>query len=86
MDCRAECYLISFSQKHDDLLSMSATALDAACQQDELQEICHEAVLASLLNTSASSVRQWETGNKHPSGPSRKLLHLLDHKGLEVLL
>ena len=26
----------------DDLLSMSATALDSACQQDELQEICHE--------------------------------------------
>ncbi len=26
----------------DDLLSMSATALDSACQRDELQEICHE--------------------------------------------
>jgi hypothetical protein len=25
-----------------DLLSMSATALDLACQRDELQEICHE--------------------------------------------
>ena len=45
-----------------------------------------QTVLASLLNTSTSSVRQWETGNKHPSGPSRKLLHLLDHKGLGALL
>jgi hypothetical protein len=26
----------------DDLLSMSVIALDAACQRDELQEICHE--------------------------------------------
>jgi hypothetical protein len=26
----------------DDLLSMSATTLDSACQRDELQEICHE--------------------------------------------
>ncbi|MCA1794978.1 MAG: type II toxin-antitoxin system RelE/ParE family toxin [Desulfobacteraceae bacterium] len=26
----------------DDLLSMSATALDLACQKDEVQEICHE--------------------------------------------
>ena len=26
----------------EDLLSMSATALDSACQRDELQEICHE--------------------------------------------
>ena len=45
-----------------------------------------QAVLASLLNTSTSSVRQWETGSKHPSGPTRKLLHLLEHKGLEALL
>ncbi len=45
-----------------------------------------QAVLASLLNTSTSAVRQWETGKKHPSGPSQKLLHLLEHKGLEVLL
>lgn len=45
-----------------------------------------QAVLASLLNTSTSAVRQWETGSKHPSGPTRKLLHLLEHKGLESLL
>jgi len=45
-----------------------------------------QAVLASLLDTSTSAVRQWETGSKHPSGPSQKLLYLLEHKGLEVLL
>jgi putative transcriptional regulator len=45
-----------------------------------------QAVLASLLNTSTSAVRQWETGSKHPSDPSQKLLYLLEHKGLEVLL
>ena len=45
-----------------------------------------QAVLASLLNTSPSAVRQWETGNKHPSGPSQKLLNLLERKGLEALL
>ena len=44
-----------------------------------------QTVLASLLNTSASAVRQWELGDKHPSGPSQKLLHLLERKGLEVL-
>jgi putative transcriptional regulator len=31
-------------------------------------------------------VRQWEIGDKHPSGPSLKLLSLLDRKGLEVLI
>jgi putative transcriptional regulator len=45
-----------------------------------------QAVLASMLNTSLSTVRQWEIGEKHPSGPSRKLLDLLDRKGLEALI
>jgi putative transcriptional regulator len=45
-----------------------------------------QAVLASVLNTSASTVRKWEIGEKHPSGPSLKLLNLLDRKGLEAVL
>lgn len=45
-----------------------------------------QAVLASVLNTSLSTVRQWEIGDKHPSGPSAKLLNLLDRKGLEALI
>ena len=45
-----------------------------------------QAVLASVLNTSLSAVRQWEIGDKHPSGPSLKLLNLLDRKGLEALI
>lgn len=45
-----------------------------------------QAVLAAVLNTSLSTVRQWEIGAKHPSGPSLKLLDLLDRKGLEALL
>lgn len=44
-----------------------------------------QAVLAAVLNTSLSTVRQWEIGAKHPSGPSLKLLNLLDRKGLEAL-
>lgn len=45
-----------------------------------------QAVMASVLNTSASTVRKWEMGEKHPSGPSLKLLNLLDRKGLDALL
>lgn len=45
-----------------------------------------QAVLASLLNTSLSAVRQWEVGDKHPSGSSQKLLNLLERKGLEALI
>ena len=45
-----------------------------------------QSVLAAVLNTSLSTVRKWEVGDKHPSGPSLKLLNLLDRKGLEAVL
>jgi putative transcriptional regulator len=45
-----------------------------------------QSVLAAVLNTSLSTVRKWEVGDKHPSGPSLKLLSLLDRKGLEAVL
>lgn len=45
-----------------------------------------QAVLATVLNTSLSTIRQWEIGDKHPSGPSQKLLSLLERKGLEALI
>lgn len=45
-----------------------------------------QSALAIVLNTSSSTVRKWEIGDKHPSGPSLKLLNLLDRKGLEVLI
>ena len=45
-----------------------------------------QAVLAAVLNTSLSTVRKWEGGEKHPSGPSSKLLDLLERKGLEAVL
>ncbi len=44
-----------------------------------------QAVLAGLINTSLSAVCKWEIGEKHPSGPSLKLLNILDQKGIEVL-
>lgn len=45
-----------------------------------------QAVPATVLNTSLSTVGQWEIGDKHPSGSSLKLLNLLGHKGLEALI
>lgn len=45
-----------------------------------------QAVLATVLNTSASTVRKWELGDKSPSGPSLKLLDLLERKGLTAVL
>lgn len=45
-----------------------------------------QAVLASILNTSLSTIQKWEVGEKHPGGPSLKLLNILDRKGIEALI
>lgn len=45
-----------------------------------------QAVFAALLNTSLSTVQKWEVGDKKPSGPSLKLLNLIERKGLEAIL
>lgn len=74
--------------KHYDALCLtpvpdySSEAIKAVRERYKISQ----AVLASVLNTSLSTVRQWEIGQKHPSGPSAKLLDLLDRKGLEALV
>lgn len=43
-------------------------------------------VFAGVLNTSVSTLRSWEQGEKKPSGSSLKLLNLIDRKGLDAVL
>jgi len=45
-----------------------------------------QAVFAAVLNTSVSTIQKWEIGEKKPSGPSLKLLSLIERKGLEAVL
>ncbi len=45
-----------------------------------------QSVLAAVLNTSPSTIRKWEGGDKSPSGPSLRLLDLLERKGLKAVL
>lgn len=42
-------------------------------------------VFAEYINASASTVKKWETGEKHPTGPALKLLNLIASKGLDIL-
>jgi putative transcriptional regulator len=44
-----------------------------------------QAVFAALLNTSVSTVQKWEIGEKRPSGPSLKLLDVIQRKGIESI-
>ena len=41
---------------------------------------------ARLLNVSISTVQKWEIGQKKPAGAARKLLSVLENKGLSALL
>ena len=45
-----------------------------------------QAALASIFNISPSTVQKWEQGNKKPTGASRKLLDIIERKGLEAFI
>lgn len=53
-----------------------------------IREASHvsQAVFARLLNTSLSTVQKWEIGQKRPVGTALKLLHLVQKRGLEVVV
>lgn len=42
-------------------------------------------VFAAYLNISPSTIRQWENGDKEPSGPSLKLLNIVRERGLSAI-
>jgi putative transcriptional regulator len=44
-----------------------------------------QAVFAAVLNTSVSTVQKWEIGETRPSGPSLKLLNVIERKGVKAL-
>jgi putative transcriptional regulator len=50
-----------------------------------LKEKLSQPIFALVLNTSVSTVKQWEQGDKKPSGIALKLLNLIQKKGVEVL-
>lgn len=50
-----------------------------------LREKVSQTVFAYCLNTSPSTVKKWETGEKTPRGTSLKLLNLVADQGLKVL-
>ena len=51
-----------------------------------LKEKVSQSVFAKYLNTSTSTVKQWEQGDKHPRGTSLKLLNLVQDKEIAILI
>src|SRR5947209_5114201 len=50
-----------------------------------LREKVSQPVFAEYLNASPSTVKKWETGEKHPTGPTLKLLNIVAEKGIGIL-
>jgi putative transcriptional regulator len=79
-----------------DLLCLQPTAEGrrASCEPLEPESIkkiredanVSQAVFASILNTSLSTIQKWEIGNKRPTGTALKLLHLVRDRGLDSVI
>ena len=54
-------------------------------KQIRQREKVSQPVFASYLNTSPSTIKKWETGEKNPSGIALKLLNIIMKKGLTAV-
>jgi putative transcriptional regulator len=50
-----------------------------------LREKVSQPIFAEYLNASSSTIKKWETGEKHPTGTALKLLNIVADKGLSAL-
>jgi len=71
---------ISFTEKELKTLGVKIKPVEITPKQIRavrLQRQLSQAVFAKVLNVSASSVRQWEQGQRRPTGSTKVLLELL---------
>jgi len=59
-----------------------------AAEIKQIREALHfsQPVFALHLHTSVSTVRKWEQGETHPTGPALKLLNIIADKGLQAII
>jgi len=67
---------------HLDVHEMSPKEIKSLRERTHLSQ----AALSAVLNVSPSTVQKWETGAKKPSGPSLKMLNLIERKGIEAVV
>jgi putative transcriptional regulator len=70
----------SFTEKELNSLGIKIKPIEITPKQIRavrLQRNMSQAVFARVLNVSASSVRQWEQGQRTPTGATKVLLELL---------
>ena len=74
-------------REFDEMCFATAPVQIPAEQIKQLRETNHvsQPVFARYLNTSASTVKKWESGEKQPSAMALKLLSIVQKHGLEIL-
>lgn len=45
-----------------------------------------QAIFARIINVSIAAIKQWERGERKPSGAALKLLNLIESRGIEILI
>jgi putative transcriptional regulator len=58
----------------------------SAIKKIRLSQNVSQPIFAAYLNVSPSAVKQWESGEKKPSGAALRLLHLIETHGLDILI
>lgn len=74
-------------RKFDESCIAEVPAEICPSQIKDIRQRSHvsQPVFARYLNTSASTVKQWEAGDKRPSGMALKLLTIVEKYGIEIL-
>ncbi|KAF1028596.1 MAG: Antitoxin HigA-2 [Pseudomonas sp.] len=74
--------------RHFDQACLAPVPVQIPAEQiKQIRERSHvsQPVFARYLNTSPSTVKQWESGEKRPGGMALKLLSIVQKHGLEIL-
>lgn len=65
-----------------DVHELSPTKIKQIRRQTKMSQ----AVFARIINVSLAAIKQWEQGERRPSGAALKLLNLIESKGIEILI
>jgi len=76
---------VTMREFDEGCLTPVVTMNPTAIRRLRKRERASQAVFARYLNVPVSLVSQWERGEKHPNGPSLKLLSLVRKKGLAAI-
>ena len=70
-----------------DAQCLQEPALIEPAQIVQLRQSVHlsQPVFAKYLGVTKSTMAKWESGEKKPSGPSRRLLEVVSRHGIEIL-